>query len=144
MNMMRYEPWAMLNDISRELDRVFQTRQREQANPLNSWIPPVDIRETEESYLLSMDIPGVDPQAVEVSVEQGVLEVSGERKTGSAETDQPGYQRQERLQGGFKRRFKLPESADGSEITARSEHGVLEILIKKRAEQRPRRITIAH
>jgi len=143
MNRMRYEPFVMLRDINREMNRLMQTRQREQANPVNDWVPPVDVREEKDQFSLSLDLPGVDPKSIQVSMEKGVLEISGERK--APQTDEAiRYHTQERVQGAFKRRFKLPESADESEISAKSEHGVLQIVIKKRAEQVPRRITITH
>jgi len=143
MNRMRYEPFVMLRDINREMNRLMQTRQREQANPVNDWVPPVDVREEKDQFSLSLDLPGVDPKSIQVSMEKGVLEISGERK--APQTDEEiRYHTQERVQGAFKRRFKLPESADESEISAKSEHGVLQIVIKKRAEQVPRRITITH
>ncbi len=141
MNTMRNRPWLMLHDFNRELDRLMRTRQREQANPANNWTPAVDIREAKDHFCLSMDLPGVDPKTIEVAMEKEMLVVSGERK---AKVDGEGYHRQERVQGAFMRRFKLPETADTTEITAKSEHGVLEIVIKKRSEQTPRRITITH
>ncbi|MEN8177860.1 MAG: Hsp20/alpha crystallin family protein [Pseudomonadota bacterium] len=144
MNTMRYEPWLMVNDFNRELDRLTRARQQEPANPANNWTPTVDIREEKDRFCLSMDLPGVDPKAIEVSMEKGVLVVSGERKALEVKVDEQSYHRQERAQGAFNRRFKLPESADAAEITAKSEHGVLEVVIKKRAEQLPRRITITH
>ena len=144
MNAMRYEPWAMLHEFNRELDRLTRVRQQEPKISVDSWAPAVDIREEKDQFCLSMDLPGVDPKAIEVSMEKGVLEVSGQRKSLEASDEEQGYHRQERVQGSFKRRFKLPESADASEISAKSEHGVLEVVIKKRAEQLPRRITITH
>lgn len=143
MNRMRYQPYLMLQDINREMNRLMQTRQQEQANPVNNWVPPVDIREEKDQFCLSLDLPGVEPKTIQVSMEKGVLEVSGERKAQEA-NEAIRYHTQERVQGDFKRRFKLPESADESEISAKSEHGVLQIVIKKRAEQVPRRITITH
>jgi HSP20 family protein len=140
---MRYEPFVMLRDINREMNRLMQARQREQANPVNNWVPPVDVREEKDLFCLSLDLPGVEPKSIQVSMEKGVLEISGERKAPEA-AEATRYHTQERVQGGFKRRFKLPESADESEISAKSENGVLEIVIKKRAEQVPRRITITH
>ncbi|MGD8588780.1 MAG: Hsp20/alpha crystallin family protein [Chromatiales bacterium] len=143
MNRMRYEPFMMLRDINREMNRLMQVRQQEQANPVNNWLPAVDIREEKDRFCLSLDLPGVEPKAIQVSMENGVLEISGERKL--AQTDEASrYHTQERVQGAFKRRFKLPESADEAEISAKSENGVLEIVIKKRSEQVPRRITITH
>ncbi len=144
MNTMRNRPWVMLNDFNRELDRLMRTRQPEQANPLNSWTPAVDIRELKDRFLLSMDLPGVDPKAIEVSMEKGVLAVSGERKALEVIDDDKGFHRQERVQGAFKRLFKLPETADAGEITAKSEHGVLQVVIMKQAAQQPRRISITH
>ncbi|MGD8927011.1 MAG: Hsp20/alpha crystallin family protein [Thioalkalispiraceae bacterium] len=133
----------MLRDINREMNRLMQVRQQEQANPVNNWLPAVDIREEKDRFCLSLDLPGVEPKAIQVSMENGVLEISGERKL--AQTDEASrYHTQERVQGAFKRRFKLPESADEAEISAKSENGVLEIVIKKRSEQVPRRITITH
>jgi len=144
MTIRYYQPWALLNGLSREMDRALQKQQQEQANPVNSWQPAVDIREEIDSFILSMDVPGVDPKAIQVSMEKGVLEISGERKTAQEDTENRSFHHEERIQGAFKRRFKLPESADDTEISARSEHGVLEIVIKKRAEQQPRRISITH
>ncbi|MEN8167876.1 MAG: Hsp20/alpha crystallin family protein [Pseudomonadota bacterium] len=144
MSTMRYEPWLMLHDFNREMDRLMRTQQQEQANPVNSWIPAVDIREEKDQFSLSVDLPGVDPKTIEVSMEKGVLEISGERKVLAAKDEERHYHQQERVEGSFKRRFKLPESADETEITAKSEHGVLEVVIKKRLEQLPRRITITH
>jgi HSP20 family protein len=132
----------MFNEIDRELNRVLKSQQPEQANPAQRWAPAVDIRETEESYLISMDIPGVDPKAIEVSMENDILEVSGERRNQVSEQQTNAYHRRERLQGEFKRRFKLPEDADASEISANSVHGVLQILVKKRSEVVPRRIRV--
>lgn len=144
MSTMRYEPWLMLHDFNREMDRLMRGRQQEQANPVSNWVPAVDIREEQGCFCLSLDVPGVDPKAIQVSMEKGVLEISGERKTLEAKNEESGYHRQERVEGSFKRRFKLPESADASEITAKSENGVLEILIKKKFEEQPRRIEVTH
>ena len=144
MSTMRNEPWVMMHDFNRELDRLMRGRQQEQANPVNNWVPPVDVREEKDQFSLSVDLPGVDPKTIEVSMEKGVLEISGERKAPKAKDEERHYHQQERVEGSFKRRFKLPEIADETEITAKSEHGVLEVVIKKRLEQLPRRITITH
>ena len=145
MNRGQYEPWLMLHDFNRELGRrLRRAQQQETANPVNGWVPPVDIRESQDQFCLSMDLPGVDPKTLEVSMEKGVLEISGERQVPEIADNAEGYHRQERVQGAFKRRFKLPESADASEITAKSEYGVLEVVIKKQTDQMPRRITITH
>ncbi len=144
MNARHYEPWLMLHDFNRELHRMMRRQRQEQANPVNNWTPPVDIREEQDCFCLNMDLPGVDPKAIEVSMEQGVLVISGERRPVETKADEQGYHRQERVLGNFERRFKLPESADAAEISAKSENGVLEVVIQKQVEQQPRRITIKH
>ena len=144
MSTMRNEPWVIMHDFNRELDRLMRGRQQEQANPVSNWVPAVDIREEKDQFSLSVDLPGVDPKTIEVSMENGVLEISGERTAPKAKDEERHYHQQERVEGSFKRRFKLPEIADETEITAKSEHGVLEVVIKKRLEQLPRRITITH
>ena len=144
MAIMHYEPWLMLNEFSREMERLVNGKRREEANPENTaWLPPVDIREEEKQFRLLMDLPGVDPKEIEVSMEKGILEVSGERSVGEID-EKTRCHRTERTQGVFKRRFKLPETANEAEISARMEQGVLEILINKRADAGPRRITLTH
>ncbi|MGV6851584.1 MAG: Hsp20/alpha crystallin family protein, partial [bacterium] len=88
----------------------------------SDWAPRVDIKEEKERFVLKADIPGVDPKDIEVSMEKGVLTVKGERTfEDTNETD--NYTRIERTHGVFYRRFALPDSADGQNITAKGEHG---------------------
>lgn len=105
----------------------------------HAWQPSVDIVEQEADYLLSMDIPGVDPQTVAIETDKGVLSISGERRTACA--DAARYSLNERGQGRFQRQFRLPENADIDAIKADSEHGVLQVTIPKRS---PRKITVTH
>ncbi len=142
MNMMHYEPWLMLHGLNRELNRQRKARRQAVANSAANWKPQVDIQEEQERFCLSMDLPGVDPQSIQVSMDKDVLEISGERKFAEIDENDTGYHHRERVQGAFKRSFRLPESADPTEISAKSEHGVLTVEIKKRAEQLPRKITI--
>jgi HSP20 family protein len=94
------------------------------------WIPAVDIKEEKDRYVLQADIPGVDPQKIEIIAENGVLAIRGNRPSETRET-RAGYSRVERPGGSFYRRFSLPDTADLAQITARSAHGVLEIGIPK-------------
>jgi HSP20 family protein len=83
----------------------------------------------------------VDPAQIEVSMEKGILTIKGEREAGSAESNGK-FTRVERARGAFHRRFALPDSADAEGITANGRFGVLEIVIPKKAQATPRRITI--
>lgn len=94
------------------------------------WTPSVDVLEKEDQYVLSADVPGVDPQAIEVLFEDGVLTLKGERED-KRETEEQGYARTERMYGSFKRSFRLPDAIDAENIVAKSSHGVLEVRVPK-------------
>lgn len=108
---------------------------------VSQWAPRVDIHENEQRFLILADIPGVDPATIEVSMDKGRLIIKGERPAVSAE--QAGkVTRGERAHGAFQRHFALPDSADAEGITANGKHGVLEIVIPKKAQVSARRIAI--
>lgn len=105
------------------------------------WVPVADVWETPAAFRIDIEIPAVAAQSVDVSVDEGILVISGERRqTERAEADR--NHRLERHHGKFSRRFRLPESADVQAISARIESGVLEVTIAKLAELKPRRIEV--
>lgn len=106
-----------------------------------SWVPLVDIEETDESYQVSAELPGLRPEDVEVTVEQNVLTISGERKW-SEEAENRNFHRVERGYGRFVRSFALPQQVDSNRVQARFEDGVLHVNIPKAEGARPRRIQI--
>ncbi|TCV97451.1 heat shock protein Hsp20 [Luteibacter rhizovicinus] len=129
-------------DIRQVFDRFFGQEEKAPASTANSqWVPRVDIREEAQRFLILADIPGVDPSDIEIQMDKGVLTIKGERKV-ATEADAGKYSRAERAHGQFHRRFALPDSADADGITATGKHGVLEIVIPKKAETTPRRISI--
>ncbi len=141
MTVVRYEPWALVNRLQKDIDRLFSAPLATAAET-GAWLPPVDIHEEAGQFTLHIDLPGVDPQAVEITSEQGVLTIRGHRE-GSQQTEtREGFRRVERVKGEFQRRFSLPESADTQNITAKSAHGVLKITIPKVAQVQPQRITV--
>ncbi|MFC3653841.1 Hsp20/alpha crystallin family protein [Dyella humi] len=133
---------ALPGDVRQMFERFFQNEEGDGSNAItNQWAPRVDIKEEGQRFVIYADIPGVDPASIEVSMEKGVLTIKGERTV--EKTEQNGrFTRVERAHGGFHRRFALPDSADADSITATGKHGVLEIVIPKKAEKAPRRITI--
>lgn len=122
-----------------EIGRLFGASQGGSAS--GQWSPRVDIHEEAGRFVILADIPGVDPQSIEIQMDKGVLSLKGER---TAEGFAEGVQqtRSERVHGGFERRFALPDSADADAITASGRHGVLRIDIPKRADVAPRRIQV--
>lgn len=143
MNLVRYEshyrPLGLLGRLLQEdsLDAILNR----EPDAVADWRPSVDIREETDRYLLSADLPGVNPDNIEVTMEDSVLTIQGRRD--SAATDsKDGYRRYERASGSFLRRFALPDSANGDKIEAQTINGVLEISIAKQTKAKPRKIAV--
>jgi HSP20 family protein len=146
MNVTSFEPWSLFDLLHRDLNRIAGRRfapagTADDAGALVDWRPAVDILEQKDRFVLRADLPGVSPDAIDISMDKGVLTLSGERQAEPAEASE-GPKRLERVGGKFRRSFTLPESVDTGNITAVSNHGILEVTIPKQPETRPRRITV--
>lgn len=144
MTLVRYEPWSMLNQIRREMDRMLEGADESGENSAiatSDWIPAVDIKETQDAFILHADVPGVDPKDVDVHMENGILTIKGERES-EKKDEREGYKRVERQYGSFYRRFSLPDTADAEKISAKSKNGVVEITIPKKEAVQPRKISV--
>ncbi len=144
MNIMRFEPWRLMGNFHREFDQVFADTQPNTANSGQtpaSWAPAVDVHEEQERFTVHADLPGVQPGDIQVTADKGVLTIRGSRRTEKRD-GQKGYERLERIEGDFLRRFTLPENARAEEITARHSNGVLEVVIPKQPVVEPRRVNI--
>lgn len=140
---------GMTRDPVRQLfDKLFEGslfagQDRDESSVVTSqWAPLVDIHEQPERFVLYADIPGVDPQDIEVQMDRGLLTIKGQRTLESSSGDNGRFSRIERLHGVFHRRFALPDSADPEGIQAHGRNGVLEVVIPKRPESKPRRIKV--
>jgi HSP20 family protein len=143
MNLVRFEPWSIADLVQRDLNRI-QARRSGRVDPdtpVTDWVPAVDIVEENDRFLLRADVPGVVAADIDVSMEDGVLTIAGERHTEKHE-DAKGVRRFERVSGRFHRRFTLPETADAEGIAARSANGILEVSIPKQPVVQPKRITV--
>ena len=145
MSLARQNPWSIFDQLSRELSNTAASySSADDANVATaSWSPSVDITEDENSFKLLADIPGVKPEDIDVSMDNSVLTIKGERKT-EDKTENENFRRVERQYGMFYRRFTLPETANADKIEARSENGVLKITIPKQEVAQARRITVKH
>jgi HSP20 family protein len=149
MNIVRYRRWPGQNTLDefRQMfdslldDNFGQSRSDESSVVTSQWVPRVDVKEEADRFVLYADLPGIDPDDIEVSMDKGMLTIRGERSSESS-TDTERYSRIERRYGSFHRRFALPDSADPEGIAARGRNGVLEIVIPKRPETSPRRIQV--
>jgi len=143
MSLMKYEPWSLLEQMRREMDRAMDTRTAEGSSVATSdWVPAVDIKEEKDAFVIVADIPGVDPKDIEVHMEHGMLTIKGEKESEKKE-EREGYKRVERSYGSFYRRFSLPDSADPDKISAKSNNGVLEVRIGKQEKVQPRKISVS-
>ncbi|PWG64336.1 Hsp20/alpha crystallin family protein [Spiribacter halobius] len=146
MDLTRYTPSRSLRDLSGELNRLldapwFDRNLDFSTVETSQWVPAVDIREEPERFLVEADVPGVKPEDIEVTMENGVLSIRGERHY-EKDTGGNGARRVERAHGVFYRRFALPDTADPENVKARGENGVLVIEIGKREGARSRRIPV--
>jgi HSP20 family protein len=145
MSLVRYEPFNLLNRLGVSdpfaVD-AFANKLSEDVTG-NNWRPAVDIKEEDNSYVINADLPGIDPKDIEVTMEDGVLTIKGERESEKEETG-TSYKRVERTYGSFYRRFSLPDTADSENIKANGKNGVLEVVIPKQKKVLARKISVNH
>ena len=142
MALVRYEPTNLFDQFNNEINRFLNVAPRQRAaNQDRNWMPAVDIREEDDRFVLSADIPGVERKDVEVTMEDGVLTIKGERHA-ETEDKREGFHRRERVHGTFMRQFTLPDTVNADSISATIKEGVLHIEIPKQAKPEPRKITV--
>ena len=143
MALVRWEPFRELSALQNEMGRWMS--QLSGATPANgqssTWLPAVDVWETEGELVLSFDLPGIPEGDIAVELDDDVLTVSGRRER-SAEHSSERFYRFERRSGTFSRSVTLPAGVNEEDIKADYTNGVLEIRVPKPAEQKPRRIPI--
>ncbi len=136
MSIVRFNPWREFDDLFSRANAL-----SEPGRTPSQWRPVVDISETEHDYRINLEIPAVAREDVEVSLNDGVLRVSGTRNIERDEAEKT--LRLERSQGSFSRSFRLPENVDEESISATVKEGVLYLVITKRVKDTPRRIEVA-
>jgi|SRR5437667_7264808 len=146
MSMVSYAPFRELDQLQKEMNRLFNDWGRGWADgePGNTtlWAPLVDIFENEEAVILKAELPGVDPQSVDIRLENNVLTLKGERQfEGDREKEQ--VLRMERPYGTFSRSFSIPAVVDDTNINAKFANGVLTVTLPKKEQAKPKRIQIA-
>jgi HSP20 family protein len=148
MALVRWEPVRELTSLQSEMNRLFNTffdtpssSRGGNGGALRRWLPPMDLVETDDHFILRADLPGLSEEDVTIELEDSVLTVAGERKAEHEDTRE-GFYRVERSFGEFRRSLTLPEGVDADGITAAFDKGVLEVRIPKPAERKPRRVAI--
>lgn len=132
----KWDPFRDLSTIEDEFDRLMG-----RAYSRSAWVPALDVRETEDLFEVTVDLPGMAPEDVSVTFEAGVLTVSGTRQFSREETKET-YHRIERSYGTFARQIKLPRTADTEKIEASFDKGVLSVTVPKAEVAKPRTIEV--
>ena len=146
MAIVRWEPFRELSTLQNEMNRLFNTVFDAPApgnggSTMRRWMPPMDLVETDDHFVLRADLPGLGEDDVKIEFEDGTLTISGERKT-EHESENEGYYRVERAFGAFSRSLTLPQGVDPEAVSASFDRGVLEVRIPKPEARKPRRIEI--
>jgi HSP20 family protein len=144
MALLRYEPWNTMERLHRQIYQVFGdtfATPAANAEATVEWAPAVDIHEEPDRFVVQADLPGVESKDLNVTADNGVLTISGQRRSEQREQHK-GLSRLERVAGSFLRRFTLPENVKTDDIRARHANGVLEVTIPKVQAPEPRRVAI--
>lgn len=145
MNIVRYDPFRELKSLQDEMTRLFSgtqgaTGSREEMMS-GTWAPHVDIFENKDNFVLEAELPGMNRDDFELSFENNVLTLKGERKF-EKKTDKDNYHRIERAYGTFARSFTLPQTVTAEGATAEFNNGMLHVSLPKREETKARKIEI--
>ena len=143
MTLVRFEPFRDLVGIQERLHRLMaDAPQREAPDDVHgAWLPPVDIFEKGDDLVIRAEVPGVDKNDIDVRVENGVLQIRGERRCETETNDKTAY-RLERTFGRFSRSFTLPTTVDSTRISAKYRDGVLELALPKAESAKPKKVPI--
>jgi len=147
MPIMRLDPFRDLVAIHDRMNRLFEaalsgTDFGEQGTgTVGSWTPVSDVVETEDSIIVTSEVPGLEQDRIEIKLADNVLTIAGHRSVDRS-PDSEQYHRVERAYGPFERRFTVPVSVDPERISASYREGVLTVTLPKRPEAAPRKITV--
>jgi HSP20 family protein len=155
--MMRWDPFQDLRDAQEEMAQMAQMAQMSprlahalglHGQPQGSgraettaWAPALDISERKDAYLVTVELPGVEAEDLEITMEDGLLTIQGERQFTSESTEQQ-FHRIERRYGAFRRSITLPAQVQAEQIEASFDNGVLQIVVPKMEEAKPKRIQV--
>lgn len=146
MSMIKYDPFRDLRNLQDEMTRLFTGSRPgllgQEAMAHGAWAPNVDIYEDKDRLFLEAELPGMKRDDFEISVENNVLTLSGERKF-EKKTEGDNYHRVERSYGSFTRSFTLPQTVTADGATADFVDGVLRVSLPKREETKARKIEIS-
>ncbi len=141
MSLIKRDYRPISKDLNQFFEDFFKLQNDSSFIDTGTWAPAVDIKEEKHQFVVTADIPGVNIEDINVSLENNILTIQGKRECETTE-NRENYSRVERVQGQFYRRFSLPQSADEAKIDAAYKNGVLQILIPKKEAAKGMRIEV--
>src|SRR5215208_5894042 len=141
MSVSRWDPFQDLLAIQDEMNQVFGRARQGQGGGGRVWAPALDISERKDAYVVTVEVPGVNADDLDITLEDGLLTIQGERQFTQESTEQQ-FHRVERRYGSFRRSITLPAQVRAEAIEASFEHGVLEVVVPKAEEAKPKKITV--
>jgi HSP20 family protein len=146
MSIVRYDPFRDLRTLQEEVNRLFSTNLTrafdDEGIGRGAWAPSVDIYENKDQIVLEAELPGMNQEDFDLSIENNIITLRGERKFEKTE-ESDNYHRVERSYGAFTRSFTLPQTVSGEGATAEYNNGVLRVTLPKREETKARRIQVS-
>lgn len=146
MKTTKIDPFALIGtNLFNDFNRLFATTPA----ATDVWAPRVDVAETDAEFLIRAELPGIDPDSIDVTIEENVLTISGTRSFESDaqdETKAPAasrYRRREIVEGAFSRKIRLHSEVDIETVSATSANGILEVTVPKQPVELPRKVTVA-
>jgi HSP20 family protein len=137
MAIIRWDPFREMTQLQNRFDRLFEAVGGRQ----ESWLPAVDVFDTKDAVVLKAELAGMDPDDIEIEVEDNVLTIKGERKF-EEKVDEERYYRVERRFGSFQRSLALPQGVRADDIEASYDDGILTVSVPKAEQEKPRRIEV--
>lgn len=144
MAIIRWRPLAEVDSLRHEMNRLFDSFFKsdiESGEELSTWYPMVDVKETKDDFVVSVEIPGISKDDVKINVSENTLTIKGEKKQEKKEADH-NFHRIERRYGSFQRSFTLPTQIEDGKVKASYKDGVLTITLPKKEEVKPKEIPI--
>ena len=145
-NLIRFTPNTEIRRMQREFDRVFNdffpALQASNTPEAATWVPRVDLSETDDAYHIRADLPGLNKDDININFHDGALTISGERKAETKE-ERKNYVRIERNSGQFYRSFKVPMTIQSNKIEASYKDGVLNVVVPKAEEVKPLKVNVS-
>ena len=145
--MTKFDPFALVGtSLFKDLNRLLDMPMAEPGVKLDSWTPRVDVAELDNSFVVRAELPGIDPESIDVTVEEDMLTISGSRtlnEIADSEEIPVTYRRREIFEGAFARKIRLNTEVDVEAVSAKSMDGILEVTVPKLAVEQPRKVTVS-